>query len=73
MLYERVLKQQPKDANKIYSLHEPQVYCIAKGKDHKQYKYGSKASIIGAAKSNLIVSVVSHDQQPYTTGNIASR
>jgi len=62
LLYERVLKQQPKDANKIYSLHEPQVYCIAKGKDHKQYEYGSKASIASTAKSNLIVGVVSHDQ-----------
>jgi hypothetical protein len=28
--------QQPKDKNKIYSLHEPDVYVIAKGKDHKQ-------------------------------------
>ena len=62
LLYERVLKQQPKDANKIYSLHEPQVYCIAKGKDHKQYEYGSKASIASTAKSNLIVGAVSHDQ-----------
>ena len=62
LLYERVLKQQPKDADKIYSLHEPQVYCVAKGKDHKQYEYGSKASIASTAKSNLIVGVVSHDQ-----------
>jgi phosphoribosylformylglycinamidine synthase len=34
--------QQPKDKNKIYSLHEPDVYVIAKGKDHKQYEYGNK-------------------------------
>ncbi len=26
LFYERVLNQQPKDKNKIYSLHEPQVY-----------------------------------------------
>jgi IS5 family transposase len=60
--YERILAQQPKDTNKIYSLHEPQVYCVAKGKDHKQYEYGSKASIASTAKSNLIVGVVSHEQ-----------
>jgi IS5 family transposase len=42
LLYERMLAQQPKDTNKIYSLHEPQVYCVAKGKDHKQYEYGAK-------------------------------
>ena len=62
LLYEQVLNQQPKDKNKIYSLHEPQVYCIAKGKDHKQYEYGSKASIASTATSNLIVGVVSHEQ-----------
>ena len=28
LFYERVLEQQPKDKNKIYSLHEPAVYCI---------------------------------------------
>ena len=62
LFYERVLNQQPKDKNKIYSLHEPQVYCIAKGKDHKQYEYGSKASVAATAKSNLIVGVVSHEK-----------
>lgn len=62
LLYERILAQQPKDKNKIYSLHESQVYCVAKGKDHKQYEYGSKASIASTAKSNLIVGVVSHEQ-----------
>ena len=36
-LYEKVLKQKTKDKNKIYSLHEPDVYCIAKGKEHKKY------------------------------------
>ena len=34
-LYERVLAQQPKDKNKIYSLHENDIYCVGKGKDHK--------------------------------------
>lgn len=62
LLYERILKQQIKDKDKIYSLHEPQVYCVAKGKDHKQYEYGSKASIACTARSNIIVGVVSHEQ-----------
>ena len=61
LLYERVLAQQPKDTNKIYSLHEPQVYCVAKGKDHKQFEYGSKASIASTAQGNLIVGAVSHE------------
>jgi hypothetical protein len=45
LFYQRVLAQKPKDKNKIYSLHEPDVYVIAKGKDHKQYEYGNKVSI----------------------------
>lgn len=62
LLYERVLAQQPKDKNKIYSLHEPDVYCIGKGKDHKPYEYGNKVSVAATAKSNIIVGVVSHDR-----------
>ena len=45
LLYVRVLNQQPKDKNKIYPLHKPKVYCIAKNKDHNAKEYGSKASI----------------------------
>jgi hypothetical protein len=29
LFYQQVLAQQPKDKNKIYSLHEPDVYVIA--------------------------------------------
>ena len=62
LFYERVLNQQPKDSNKIYALHEPEVYCIGKGKDHKPYEYGNKVSIAATAKSNIIVGVVSHPE-----------
>ena len=62
LLYERVLAQQPKDKNKIYSLHEPDVYCIGKGKDHKPYEYGNKVSVAATAKTNIIVGVVSHER-----------
>ena len=65
LLYEKVLAQQPKDKNKIYSLHELQVYCIAKGKDHVQYEYGNKVSIASTAKSNIIVGAVSHPNNIY--------
>ena len=65
LFYEGVLRQQPKDKNKIYSLHEPQVYCLAKGKDHKPYEYGNKVSIASTAKGNLIVGVASHETNIY--------
>jgi IS5 family transposase len=38
ILYRRVLAQKPRDTGKIYSLHEPHIYCIAKGKEHKKYE-----------------------------------
>ena len=34
------------DGHKIYSLHEPDVLCISKGKEHKKYEFGNKVSII---------------------------
>lgn len=61
-LYQRVLAQQPKDKNKIYSLHEPDVYCVGKGKDHKPYEYGRKASVVTTLNSQVIVGVASHDE-----------
>jgi len=62
LFYERVLAQQPHDHDKIYALHEPEVYCIAKGKDHKAYEYGNKVSIAATAKTNIIVGVASHER-----------
>lgn len=61
-LYTQVITQKRNDSNKIYSLHEPQVYCIAKGKDHKPYEYGTKASIVSTAKGGIILSAVSHSE-----------
>ena len=64
-LYEKVLSQKKTDKNKIYSLHEPQVYCMAKGKDHKAYEYGSKATIVSTVKRGIIVAAVSHEENKH--------
>lgn len=45
-LYQQVLSQQRGSKNKIYSLHEPEVCCISKGKEHKKYEFGNKASFV---------------------------
>jgi len=60
-LYERVLNQKCTDKNKVYSLHERQVYCIGKGKDHKAYEYGAKASVVSTAKRGIILVAVNHE------------
>jgi IS5 family transposase len=64
-LYRRVLNQKPHDKEKVYSLHEPQVYCMAKGKEHKKYEFGSKASVCMTKQSGVIVAAVSHEQNLY--------
>ena len=52
---QRLLKQTKKSNNKLYSLHEPHVDCISKGKAHKRYEFGVKASITTTAKEAFIV------------------
>ena len=59
-LYMRVLMQERNRPNKIYSLHEIDAYAINKGKDHKGYEFGTKASIVTTKDSGIIVGVASH-------------
>lgn len=60
-LYQKAINQKRNDKNKIYSLHESDVYCVGKGKDQKPYEYGRKASVVTTAKSGIVVGVASHD------------
>jgi len=64
-LYRQVLRQQLSDRNKIYSLHEPQVYCLSKGKEHKKYEFGSKASVVMTKSAGVIVGAVAHAENLY--------
>ena len=64
-LFWKVLSQTQKSKNKIYSLHEPEVSCIAKGKDHKKFEFGSKVSFAITKTTNVIVSVVTFKGNPY--------
>lgn len=43
-LFEKILTQKRDSNDKIYSLHEPETKCISKGKEHKKYEFGNKAS-----------------------------
>ena len=61
-IFEQVLDQQRNSSHKIYSIHEPEVYCIGKGKAHKKYEFGAKASIAVTKNSGIIVGAVSHPQ-----------
>ena len=68
---ERIRAQQPKDKNKLYALHAPEVECIGKGKARKPYEFGVKASIAVTHKSALVVGARSFPGNPYD-GHILS-
>jgi IS5 family transposase len=64
-LYRRVLAQKPQDTEKIYSLHEPHIYCVAKGKEHKKYEFGTKASLAMTKTHGVIVAALAHEKNLY--------
>ena len=39
-LAKAIFSQKRDDKNKVYSVHAPEVECIAKGKVHKKYEFG---------------------------------
>ena len=64
-IIEKVLNQTKESKNKVYSIHEPHTKCIAKGKAHKKYEFGCKASIVMAHKKGIILSAKALDGNPY--------
>ena len=70
-LFAKVLGQKRKSKKKIYSLHEPKVYCMAKGKDHKQYEYGSKVGVAVGKDSGVVMGVVSFSYNRHDSRTIA--
>jgi IS5 family transposase len=64
-LAERLLTQQRQDKNKLYSLHAPEVECIAKGKAHKKYEFGVKVSVATTNRDNFVVGMLAMAGNPY--------
>ena len=52
------------DKHKIYSLHEPHVSCISKGKAHKPFEFGSKVSISRTRNSGIILGALALPGNP---------
>ncbi len=55
--YLKALTQERNTKDKIYSLHEPQVACIAKGKSGKNYEFGTKVAVVRGRKTGIISSI----------------
>jgi IS5 family transposase len=51
---ERIRNQRPKDKDKLYALHAPEVECIGKGKARKRYEFGVKVGIAVTHKQGWI-------------------
>jgi len=64
-LYKKILQQKRTDTKKTYSIHEPQVQCISKGKEHKKYEFGSKVSIIATKNNGVIIGAINIPQNDY--------
>jgi IS5 family transposase len=50
---------------KLYSVHAPEVECIAKGKAHKQYEFGVKVGIVSTNKESFVIGARSLPGNPY--------
>lgn len=62
---QRIHAQQPTDKNKVYSVHEPEVCCIAKGKAGKKYEFGNKASVATTSQGGWLLGAMSRPGNPY--------
>ncbi|MFA5689957.1 MAG: IS5 family transposase [Kiritimatiellales bacterium] len=64
-LANRIYAQQRADKGKVYSVHEPHVECLSKGKAHKKYEFGCKVSVAVTAKGNWFTGACALHGNPY--------
>ena len=62
---DQLLSQQRQDKQKLYSVHAPEVECLAKGKAHKPYEFGVKVSVATTQTRNFIVGMQALAGTPY--------
>lgn len=67
---QKVLSQKRGDSQKIYSLHEHEVKCYCKGKEHKKFEFGSKASIIVDQSSGIIMGALNFTESIHDSKTI---
>jgi IS5 family transposase len=60
-----IREQERTDQGKMYSVHEPQVECISKGKAHKRYEFGCKVSVAATSKGGWFVGAKAIHGNPY--------
>ncbi|KOR46083.1 transposase, partial [Xanthomonas oryzae] len=70
---QRLLTQRPKDKQKLYALHAPEMECMSKGKARTQYEFGVKVGIAVSARKGLIVGARSFPGNPYDGDTLAEQ
>ena len=65
ILSELILSQKRTTKGKVYSLHAPEVECIAKGKAHRPYEFGVKVSLAVTHKEGFVVGIQSCPGNPF--------
>jgi IS5 family transposase len=61
----RIHAQKRGDKEKVYSVHEPEVACIAKGKAGRKYEFGQKVSIAATSKGGWLLGALCVPGNPY--------
>jgi len=61
----RVLAQKRTDSKKVYSIHAPEVECIAKGKARKKYEFGVKVSVVTTSREGIVIGMKSLPGNPF--------
>lgn len=61
----RLLEQTKDSKKKLYSIHAPEVECIAKGKVHKKYEFGNKASFVSTSAEGFQLGALGVHGNPY--------
>ncbi len=64
-LARRIYEQRRNDRQKVYSVHAPEVECLAKGKAHKKYEFGCKVQVVTTSKAGWIVGIDALNGNPY--------
>ena len=69
----RIHAQQRHDKNTVYSVHEPEVECIAKGKAGKPYEFGNKVSVAVTSRGGWVVGAKSLTGNPHDGHTLAEQ
>ena len=65
IILNKILVQEKAGKNKVYSIPEPEVSCIAKGKEAKKFEFGNQSGIVLTKTSKIVVGAIAFEGNPY--------